>query len=168
MGTRAALIALGRRLQSAGYAVGENPLFGGVTPGAHAKGSAHYTGDALDINYDGHGQAFETTKLQAGVPLAKALGLRVIWQTAGHFDHIHIDDRTGPDIGNIGPSTSGASAVVDAAPAALGLSMDQVGDTVNKALIIGTGVVAGAGLVLLGLNKATGNPAGKALRTVAA
>lgn len=170
MGTWEDLIALGRRLQAAGYQVGENPAFGRVTPGVHAAGSAHYTarGDALDINYDGHGQAFETSKLQAIVPAAKALGLRVIWQTTGHFDHIHIDDRPGPDIGNTGATGSTATAaspVVDATPAGLGL--DQVGDTVTKAVIIGLAVMSGAGLVLLGLTKAAGKPAGKLLNTIA-
>ena len=164
-GTWTDLIALGRRLKAAGYTVGENPQFGGVAPGVHAKGSAHYTkrGDALDINFDGRGQAFETAKLQAIVPQAKALGLRVIWQTAGHYDHIHIDDFPGPDIGRIGsttPSTK-AGAIPAAPPAAvvenvgLGPSLDELAGTVTKAVLISVAVLAGAGLVVLGANKIT-------------
>lgn len=172
MGTRDALLALGRRLQAAGYQVGENPAFGGVNP-VHTKNSAHYSGDALDINYDGRGQSVETTKLQAVVGLAKAAGLRVIWQTVGHFDHIHVDDRPGPDIGRIGytgPATSSIPAPqLEAATttASLGPSMDDVGNTVIKATIIGLAVMGGAGLVLLGFNKVAGDPVGKAINTIA-
>jgi hypothetical protein len=167
MGTYADLIALGRRLVAGGYQVGENPLFGGVTAGAHVAGSAHYTGDALDINYDGHGQAVETSMLQKIVPMAKALGLRVIWQTTGHYDHIHIDDRPGPDIGKIGytpPSSTAKPAALSTTPVGLvpSISMGEIGGALTKVLITGTAVAAGAGLVLLGLNRATGNPAGKA------
>lgn len=178
MGTWDSMIALGRELQGLGYDVSENPLFGGVSPTAHTKGSKHYTarGDALDINFDGHGQAFEDSKLNAVVPMAKALGLRVIWQYSGHYNHLHVDTSTGPDLGNIGaayqatpagplPSGAGTSApAVDAAwglPSAPGVSLDEIGNTIGKALIIGSVLVAGAGLVLLGLNKATGNPAAK-------
>jgi len=162
MGTKAALLELGRRLKAAGYQVGQNPAFGPV--GVHAKGSLHYTGDAIDVNYDGHGQAFETAKLQAVVPLAKAAGLRVIWQTAGHYDHIHVDDGTGPDIGNIGntgasssssSSSSGASSSTTATPAAFGLSLDEAAASITQAVIVTVAVLAGAGLVVLGVNKST-------------
>lgn len=167
MGTRAALIALGQRLKAAGYQVSENPAFGGVSP-VHVPGSAHYTGDAFDLNYDGRGQAFEDAKLNAVVPLAHAAGLRIIWQSAGHFDHMHLDDKPGPDIGNIVPGTTStpAPSSTSVTPAGFTSPLDTAGTTITHAVIIGLAVISGAGLVLLGLTKAAGNPAGKLLRTI--
>jgi phage-related protein len=48
------LIALGHALQSMGFQVSENPAFGGVSP-VHAKGSYHYLGRAIDVNWPGGG-----------------------------------------------------------------------------------------------------------------
>lgn len=46
-----AAVRLGKRLQKMGYAVGEHPAFGGVSP-VHTAGSYHYRGQALDVNAD--------------------------------------------------------------------------------------------------------------------
>lgn len=46
----------------------------------------------------------------------------------------------------------------------VGLPGIDVGTTVIRGIIIGLAVAGGVGLVVLGLNKATGNPAGKAAR----
>jgi hypothetical protein len=60
-----------------------------------------------------------------------------------------------------GAAGAAGGAVKDAAGAALGgVASDVTGQAV-RVLLIGTGVVAGAGLVLLGLNRMTGDPAGK-------
>jgi hypothetical protein len=163
MGTLADLLRIGHELESEGFQVGENPVFGGVAP-VHVSGSAHYTGDALDINYDGHGQAAETAKLNSIIGRVKAAGLRIIWQTmefGNHFTHMHVDDKPGPDIGNFtAPATTSTPAPSDAPataePAVLGLSLDEMGTTATKAIIISLAVLAGSGLVLLGAGKAAG------------
>lgn len=54
-----------------------------------------------------------------------------------------------------------ADAAGGAASAAVGGLAGDLADTAGRVLLIGTGVVAGAGLVLLGLNRMTGDPAGK-------
>lgn len=97
---QAALIVFGHRLQALGFTVGEHPAFGGVHP-VHAPHSFHYIpgGGAIDVNYDGHATP-EKTKLDTLIPLAKAAGFRIIWQFPGHFDHMHIDVSTGPDMGH--------------------------------------------------------------------
>ena len=46
---------LGRVLEKKGFDVGEHPRFGNVT-GVHTGGSHHYSGNALDINYNGGGR----------------------------------------------------------------------------------------------------------------
>jgi hypothetical protein len=69
-----------------------------------------------------------------------------------------------------GGNGSNAPATIDTppaatAPAAFGLPGGaEITATLTKVLITGTAVAAGAGLVLLGLNRATGNPAGKATK----
>lgn len=82
------IVRLGRRLQRMGYAVSEHPAFGGVHP-VHTKGSKHYTADALDVNADG----WAGGEKRALDRLAKMLGgWHVLWQVAGHFDHLHVDN----------------------------------------------------------------------------
>jgi hypothetical protein len=93
------LVEFGKRLQSMGFHVGENKAFGGVAP-VHAKNSWHYRNGAIDVNWDGHGQAFENAKINSILGLAKQYGLRTIWQYPNHYDHAHFDIGTGPDLGN--------------------------------------------------------------------
>jgi hypothetical protein len=81
------LLALGKKLQSMGYQVGENPAFGGVAP-VHVKNSNHYSGNAIDVNWGNSAQ--EVAKINAILPLIKAYGLGDIWQQPGHYDHAHI------------------------------------------------------------------------------
>jgi hypothetical protein len=88
------LVGFGKRLQKLGFNVAEHPAFGGVHP-VHSKNSLHYSGNALDINYDGHGQAFETAKINSILGLVKSAGLRSIWQVKDHFDHLHVDTGKG-------------------------------------------------------------------------
>lgn len=101
------IVALGRRLQQMGYAVGEHPLFGGVSPTAHVPDSYHYRpgGAALDINADTFpgGEMPALDKLAA--MLAKA-GWHYLWRVANHFDHLHVDTASGG-----GPLSGGVAAV---------------------------------------------------------
>jgi hypothetical protein len=61
LGDLANLITLGRRLQAAGFQVGEHPAFGGVSP-VHTADSWHYKGRAIDVNWPGGG-ALELARL---------------------------------------------------------------------------------------------------------
>lgn len=88
------LINFGRWLQGQGYHVGEHPLFGGVHPGAHlptSQGGLHYVGKAIDVNYDGYGQARENRALDAIIAAAERVNLGYIWRSSGHYDHAHFD-----------------------------------------------------------------------------
>lgn len=49
MSSPAAIVAFGKRLQQAGFMVGEHPAFGGVQA-QHAPGGYHYSNQAIDIN----------------------------------------------------------------------------------------------------------------------
>lgn len=46
---RGGIVKLGQMAQHLGYHVGENPAFGGVTPGVHVAGSLHNSGRAIDV-----------------------------------------------------------------------------------------------------------------------
>ena len=102
------LVALGKRLQGLGFAVSENPAFGGVN-GRHSRTGWHYRGGAIDVNWpNGQRQsAEETQKINAIVGLGKQYGMRVIWQYPGHYDHIHFDIDKGPDLGNFAGAQAG-------------------------------------------------------------
>lgn len=90
------IASIGRSLQSQGFNVSENPLFGGVTPGVH-KGAGHAEGRAIDVNVvagDDSKDPVAAAKLDA---LAQQLGtnsnLTVLWRKPGHFDHMHIETK---------------------------------------------------------------------------
>lgn len=73
-------------------------------------------------------------------------------------------------LGTDAPITGASSSRTSTTTAqAVGLipNASDLGKTIVRVVIIGAGVAAGAGLVLLGVNKATGNPAGKAASTAA-
>lgn len=83
------VVALGKWLTAKGYAAGEGPApFGPIHP-VHVKGSYHYRNLALDVNWRGKGT--EKAALDAIAPSLVAAGWRVIWQTKGHYDHLHVD-----------------------------------------------------------------------------
>ena len=84
----ARLLALGKYLQSQGYQVGENKAFGSGRVGVHAKNSNHYSGNAIDVNWGNSAQ--EKGKINSILGLIKQYRLGDIWQTPGHYDHIHI------------------------------------------------------------------------------
>lgn len=96
-GSHASLMAFGRLMQSMGARVGEHPSFGGVR-GGHMRGSKHYVGRALDINYGPGGQnaiemAFFDRIMRQNLP--QSHGLRTLWRTPGHFDHMHVEYDSG-------------------------------------------------------------------------
>jgi hypothetical protein len=87
------IVAAGKALQSMGINISENPAFGGVKQGAHARGSAHYQGKAIDLNGP-------TGMIEANDPVwgpkfdqvakqMRAAGYRVFWRSAGHYNHLH-------------------------------------------------------------------------------
>jgi len=57
------IVTAGKLLQRRGLQVGENPAFGGVTPGVHNPRGFHPTGQAIDVNFAGGG-APELAKLK--------------------------------------------------------------------------------------------------------
>lgn len=82
------LIAYGRELQKRGVTVLENAAFTGRTPRTgHMKGSLHYSNNALDVS---GGPGWPRTGNQI-YNEARKRGLAAIWQSAGHYDHVHID-----------------------------------------------------------------------------
>jgi len=86
------LVAYGYDLQRRGFRVSEHPSFGGVHH-VHAHHSAHYSGNAIDINVgrgvvEAHSQyAHRFDQLATE---ARAAGYTVLWRVPGHYDHIHI------------------------------------------------------------------------------
>lgn len=87
------LVAFGRKVEALApyYKVSEHPAFGGVTPGVHVANSAHYSGHAIDINADSAPMG-EKAALDRINKMAKAAGFKTLWQVAGHFDHLHVQD----------------------------------------------------------------------------
>ena len=86
------LVAYGHQLQRQGFRVSEHPSFGGVHH-VHAHHSAHYSGNAIDINVGRgvvearSGYAHRFDQLAAN---ARAAGYTVLWRVPGHYDHMHI------------------------------------------------------------------------------
>lgn len=88
------IVALGRALEKMGVKISEHPSFGGVSPTAHGKNSAHYDGNAIDIN------ATSGNRIEAQDPVTgpmfdrlaaqlQAAGYTVLWKVKNHYDHIH-------------------------------------------------------------------------------
>ncbi len=86
------IVALGKWLQSQGVNISEHPSFGGVL-GKHATHSAHYRGEAIDINGPpGTVEANDPVwgkKFDALAEQIRSAGYKVIWRREGHFNHIH-------------------------------------------------------------------------------
>lgn len=117
------IVALGRYLQSQGFAVGENPAFGGVAP-VHSANSYHYSGKALDINADSMpgGEKANLDRLNSWLSSNRSsLGIvELLWQVADHFDHLHLAmGGAGAATGGIGGAVGGAVAGVAQQIAAL-------------------------------------------------
>lgn len=92
------IIALGNALRSHGFRISENPAFGGVTPGVH-KGRGHAEGRAIDINLVSGRDADDPVagpRMDAlAAQLANNPNLTVLWKTAGHYDHMHVETKRG-------------------------------------------------------------------------
>lgn len=86
------LITFGHQLQSAGFRVSEHPSFGGVHHVHH--GWAHYAGRAIDVNLGtGLKEAYNSSaraRFDVLAAQARSSGYTVLWRTAGHYDHMHI------------------------------------------------------------------------------
>ena len=92
------IVALGRALQGMGINVSEHPAFGRV--GVHAPGSAHYSGRAIDVNGPpGLVEANDPVwgpKFDALAASMRAAGYKVIWRSAGHYNHLHAQIDSAP------------------------------------------------------------------------
>ena len=88
---------VGLLLQKMGYAVSENPHFGGVNP-VHTNGSYHYSGRAIDVNADSApgGEAAALDKLYAS--LKRIPHSELLWRVADHYDHLHYAYRRGGSV----------------------------------------------------------------------
>lgn len=88
------VVDLGNSLKALGLNVSEHPDFGGVTAGVH-KGSGHAEGRALDINIPKSGveanNAAHSSYFDNLAEQLKSAGYKVLWKTAGHFNHIHVE-----------------------------------------------------------------------------
>jgi hypothetical protein len=85
------IVRLGHYLQSLGFQVGENPAFGGVSAGRHAKNSYHYKGRAIDVNWPGGGPT-ELRQLQSIFGTVKQWHPveEMIEDAGGSNQHLHI------------------------------------------------------------------------------
>lgn len=163
------IVALGKSIEAMGIRVSEHPAFGGVEP-VHVKGSAHYRGEAIDINAPGKvveaqdpvwGKKFDELAAQL-----RAAGYKVIWRAPNHYDHLHAQLGGAPSghenmAGDIGAQGAGASAYPDGTgadvspsgvePQAQPMSMDQ--EIQNQALmsLMGGGMGMSMGMGLLGM-----------------
>jgi hypothetical protein len=84
------LVRLGRLLERHGFDVSEHPAFGGVA-GSHSPASAHYRGDAVDVNWPGGDENARLDALYADLLPLERSGVisQLLWRTAGHYDHLH-------------------------------------------------------------------------------
>ncbi|MCS4593558.1 phage tail tape measure protein [Brevibacterium sediminis] len=88
------IISAGKWWEARGARVGEHSHWGPV--GTHSPNSQHYRDNAIDVNYGPGGQnAIETRFFDANIAAFKAAfpWAFVLWKAAGHFDHLHADNR---------------------------------------------------------------------------
>jgi hypothetical protein len=90
-GNQQALLNFGKWLQGQGFKVSENPHFGNGRVGGHSKGSRHYSGRAIDVNFAPGTSRREQEAIDRIVGYAKLYGLRSIWRKPQHFNHAHFD-----------------------------------------------------------------------------
>ena len=88
---------LGEYIQSQGFRVSEQVGFGGVTPGVH-RGRGHAEGRAVDVNI-GYGNIEANNPqmrarmdaLERDIKAKYGEGIKIIWKSAGHFNHMHVE-----------------------------------------------------------------------------
>ena len=104
------IIAMGKWLQGQGIRISEHPAFGGVAP-VH-RGRGHYDGRAIDVNAPGSvveaNDPIWGPKFDGLASAARNAGYMVIWRSAGHFNHMHIESKTGGGTGAAGTEVAGA------------------------------------------------------------
>lgn len=85
------LIAFGKKIQGMGFSVTENPYFGGVHAGhaSTAQGGKHYIGQAIDINKGAGTSKAEQAALASILDLAHSYGLKTLFMTEDHLNHMH-------------------------------------------------------------------------------
>ncbi len=84
------IVAVGRRMQSMGYSVGEHPSFGGVAP-VHTKNSYHYRGRAVDVNwYPASAEPAKLDYLHGWIRQNVSPITELLWRTKGHYGHLHL------------------------------------------------------------------------------
>jgi hypothetical protein len=94
MGGDQNIVNVGRMLQDQyGLRISEHPAFGGIL--ASHRGRGHYEGRAIDVNIgrgnreaDNPEQAY---KFDMIADQLRRAGLKVIWRSAGHYDHMHVE-----------------------------------------------------------------------------
>jgi hypothetical protein len=118
----AAIVRLGRYLQTQGINVSEHSAFDSSI-GKHATNSRHYRDRALDLNISG-GQ--EAARFDALRPQLEAAGYTVLWRTKGHHSHMHVSVG-GPEGGGSGYYQTGASSLGSTMSAAANMSLEAVG-----------------------------------------
>lgn len=118
------MLALRKWLQAQGFIPSEQDGVDGRIKDGHSKNSKHYTGDAIDVNIPGfHEKNHEANDPVAGARfdvLAKQLrdaGYGVLWRTANHYNHLHVQKS--------GPSTIGPGGVEGMAQEAIKLAQDS-------------------------------------------
>ena len=98
------IVAIGKWLQSQGIRVSENPAFGKVN--AVHRGRGHYEGRAIDVNV-GHGMVEANDKVWGPkfdeiAQQLRAKGYTVLWRSAGHYNHMHVEvPRGGANVTNV-------------------------------------------------------------------
>jgi hypothetical protein len=83
------LLDFGKFLQSRGFRVSEHGAFGGVTQGAHVRGSDHYKNQAIDVNFAPGTSSKEQKAIDAIMKYARQYGMSSIWRAPGHYNHAH-------------------------------------------------------------------------------
>ncbi|HXJ62439.1 MAG TPA: hypothetical protein VNN79_01680 [Actinomycetota bacterium] len=157
-------VALGKWIQGLGYAVGENPAFGGVHP-VHVPNSYHYIGQALDVNADNMpgGEMKNLDRLWGRLhKSANSLGLsQLIWRAPGHWDHLHV--ALGAGIGGRGsyfPAPQGLGGMGGARGVpALGGSGSSTNAGISAAGAVFGGFGGGGGGGMLGKDAVFGGAA---------
>ena len=127
------LTTLGKSLQGMGFRVSEHPDFGGVH-GVHTKNSAHYRGEAMDINIgEGNIEANNPAMSSKFDQLAEQLrtaGYKVIWRAPGHYNHLHVQTgsgESGHETAASGTSGMGAAGATTPGSAGTPVSQAQIG-----------------------------------------
>lgn len=98
-----------------GAAGSRHPAFGGAVRSGHSRGSMHYKDAAVDLNLPGTSGVHpkELAFFDKYVAEFKRLfpGIRTIWRSKDHFNHMHIDTSNGADIGDFSGASSGGGGL---------------------------------------------------------